>query len=186
MKKQERSWQQYFKHGCSKLSMKDTCCLLLFACEHLITNSSSRSYRRDEGLTSVSTWTLTFNWLSLYWFALETCSSMPHSTASHPVHLRESRRRVSGRETDDWDLNLGAGTQRWDWPFLQRVDYVRKLVGAQVAAHAAVYLHLLVPLVQFALDDVTINGLDQQVLQLPHILQLKLLQEQRVRQALRG
>lgn len=38
-------------------------------------------------LTSVSTWILTFNWLSLYWLALETCSSIPHSTASQPVHL---------------------------------------------------------------------------------------------------
>lgn len=146
----------------------------------------THSYRLDEGLTSVSTWTLTFNWLSLYWFALETCSSMPHSTASHPAHLRENGRQVSGRKTDDWAINLCTGTQKWDWPLLQRVDYVWKLVGAEVTAHAAVYLHLLVPLVQFALDDVTINGLNQQVLQLPHILQLKLLQEQRVRQALRG
>lgn len=77
-------------------------------------------------------------------------------------------------------------TQRARSPFLQRVDYVWELIGAEVTAHAAVYLHLLVPLVQFALDDVAVNSLNQQVLQLPHILQLQLLQEQRVWQALRG
>lgn len=145
-----------------------------------------------KGLTSVSTWILTFNWLSLYWFALETCSSIPQSTASQPVHLME-REGKKGKivykvqKTDNWvkNLHVSTDTQKWYWPLLQRIDYVRELIGAQVTADAAVDLHLLVPLVQFALDDVTVDSFNQEILQLPHILQLQLLQEQRVGQALR-
>jgi hypothetical protein len=60
------------------------------SCQH---NRSSLTLPREKWLlvlTSVSTWTLTFNWLSLYWLALVTCSSIPHRTASHPEHLRET------------------------------------------------------------------------------------------------
>lgn len=67
---------------------------------------------------------------------------------------------------------------------MQRVGNVGQLVGAQVAADTAVHLHLLVPLVQLPLDDVTVDGVNQQVLELAHVLQLQLLQQQRVRQAL--
>ena len=143
---------------------------------------------RDEGLTSVSTWTLTFNWLSLYWFALETCSSIPHSTASHPVHLTQERKQVEGglEDTKLRDKSqLCARIQRGYWPLLQCIDYVWELVWTEVTTYAAVYLHLLVSLVQFPLDDVTVNSFNQQVLQFPHILQFKLLQEQWVWQALR-
>lgn len=130
---------------------------------------------------------MTFSWFSLYWFALETCSSIPHRTASQPVHLRaaEGRRRpVRKQETDDHVRGDEDGPIYE--PLLQGVDYVRELVGAEIATYAAVHLHLLVPLVQFALDDVAVNGLNQQVFQLAHILQLELLKEQRVRQALWG
>ena len=71
-------------------------------------------------------------------------------------------------------------------PLLQCVDDVGELVGAEVPTHAAVHLHLLVPLVQLALDDVAVHSVDQQVLQLTHVLQLQLLQQQRVGQALWG
>ena len=67
-----------------------------------------------------------------------------------------------------------------DSPLLQRANDAGQLVRAQVAAHAAVHLHLLVALVQLALDDVAVDSLDEEVLQLPDVLQLQLLQQQRV------
>lgn len=70
---------------------------------------------------------------------------------------------------ENWDKAC-VQINRWHAPLLKRVDYVWKLIGAEVTTYAAVHLHLLVPLVQFALDDVTVNSLDQQVLQFSHIL----------------
>lgn len=71
-------------------------------------------------------------------------------------------------------------------PLLQCVDDVRQLVGTEVTAHTEVHLHLLVALVQFPVDDVAVDGLDEQVLQLAHVFQLQLLEQQRVGKTLWG
>lgn len=69
-------------------------------------------------------------------------------------------------------------------PLLQRAHNVLHVLLANVSADRVVHLQLTVLLVQFAVNNVRVDGLNDEVLQVTHIGDVQLLEETGIRNAL--
>lgn len=63
---------------------------------------------------------------------------------------------------------------------MQRLDNIIDVLLSDVTANAEVHFQKLVSLVQLALDDVSVDSLDDEVFQFPEIPHLQVLQQHRV------